>query len=101
MTIVLILLASAATYRITRLITADYLLSPLREHLEYLCEERGWHRASYLLNCDWCMSIWVAPLPACVVMFWPNNRALIFALLVLTFSAATGLASTLEKRLET
>ena len=95
------LLAALATYRITRFITADALFEPVRERLEGFCEDRGWHRAVYLLNCDWCLSIWVAPIPTAAIMLWPDNRAILAALLILTFSAATGLASTLEKRLET
>jgi len=95
------LLAALATYRLTRLITADYLLDPLRERLEGFCDDRGWHRVAYLLNCDWCMSIWVAPIPAILVTVWPDNRAVILALMVLSFSAVTGLASTWERSKET
>lgn len=95
------LLAALATYRITRFITADALFEPVRERLEGFCEDRGWHRLTYLLNCDWCLSIWVAPIPTAAIMLWPDNRAILAVLLVLTFSAVTGLASTLEKRLET
>jgi len=96
----LVILAAFATYRITRFITADALFEPVRERLEALCEDRGWHRLTYLLNCDWCLSIWIAPLPASVIMFWPDNRALILGLIILTLSAITGLASTFERSLE-
>jgi hypothetical protein len=95
------LLAALATYRITRFITADALFEPVRERLEGISDEREWYRITYLLNCDWCLSIWVAPLPAIAVMFWPDNRAVIIALLILAFSAVTGLASTVEKHWET
>jgi hypothetical protein len=95
-----VMLAAFATYRITRFITADALFEPVRERLETLCESREWHRLTYLLSCDWCLSIWVAPLPASVIMFWPNNRALILGLIILTLSAFTGLASTVERSLE-
>jgi hypothetical protein len=97
----LVILAAFATYRITRFITADALFEPVRERLETLCEDREWHRLTYLLNCDWCLSIWVAPFPTAAIMLWPDNRVILAVLLVLTFSAVTGLASTLEKRLET
>jgi len=95
-----VMLAAFATYRITRFITADALFEPVRERLETLCEDRGWHRLTYLLSCDWCLSIWIAPVPASVIMFWPDNRALILGLIILTLSALTGLASTLERSLE-
>lgn len=94
------LLAALATYRLTRFITADALFEPVRERLEGLCEDRGWHRGTYLLNCDWCLSIWLAPIPAVAVTFWPDNRAVIVTLLVLTFSAVTGLASVWERSKE-
>lgn len=94
-------LAALATYRLTRLVTADALLEPVRERLEAYCEKHGWLRAVYLLNCDWCLSIWIAPAPALAVTLWPDNRAITVALLVLTFSAVTGLASTVEKHLDT
>jgi len=96
----LVILAAFATYRITRFITADALFEPVRERLETLCEDREWHRLTYLLSCDWCLSIWIAPVPASVIMFWPDNRALILGLIILTLSALTGLASTLERSLE-
>jgi hypothetical protein len=95
------LLAALATYRVTRFITADALFEPVREKIESVLEARSWHRGVYLINCDWCLSIWVAPLPAIAVMLWPENRGVLLALLILTFSAVTGLASTVEKHWET
>lgn len=97
----LYLLAALATYRITRFVTADALFEPVRERLETFCEDRGWHRGTYLLNCDWCLSIWVAPFPALAVTLWPDNRPLTVVLLILTLSAVTGLASTWERSKET
>lgn len=94
-------LAALATYRLTRLVTADALLEPVRERLEAYFEDHFWFRAVYLLNCDWCLSIWVAPFPALAVILWPDNRAITVVLLVLTFSAVTGLVSTWEKHLDT
>ena len=94
------LLAAFATYRITRFITADALFEPARERLEGICEDRGWHRAAYLLNCDWCLSVWVAFVAAILVTLWPDNRVLIVVLLAMTFSAVTGLASTWERSKE-
>jgi hypothetical protein len=95
------LLAAIATYRVTRFITADALFEPVRGRLETISEDREWHRITYLLNCDWCLSIWVAPFPTAAIMLWPDNRAILAVLLILTFSAITGLASTWERSKET
>jgi hypothetical protein len=91
------LLAALATYRLTRLVTADSLLEPVRERLEVYCENRGWFRGVYLLNCDWCLSIWFAPVPVVAVTVWPESRFVLVGLLVLSCSAVAGLLSTWER----
>lgn len=51
-------LVVGAIARLTRLITRDVLLQPLRDWAD-----RRWGEASrpaYLLSCTWCASIWVA-----------------------------------------
>jgi len=93
MTALLVLVAALATYRVTRLVTADQITEPLRA----FAERRKW--TGYLAQCDWCVSIWVAPGPAVAVVLWPDNRVVLVGLLALTFSAVTGLIATIEQKL--
>ena len=83
-------LAIGATYRISRMITADYITKPLRTHVN-----RRWgdNRLSYFVTCDWCVSFWVSWGPAALAVFWPTNRLVWLVLLALTASAVTGLAA--------
>lgn len=90
------ILAAFATYRVTRFVTADALFDPVRDRLEDIFAKRNLDRLAYLISCDWCLSIWVAPVPAAMVIFWPDNRAVLFTLFVLTFSAISGLLSAVE-----
>jgi hypothetical protein len=77
---------------IEALLTQDFLLDPFR----------GWvarrfgaeSKITYLSECPWCMSVWVAPVPTAVAVLWPDNRAVIFGLVALSASALTGLIST-------
>lgn len=92
----LALLAVLATYRLTRLITADRILQAPRA---WIVQRNRW--AGYLVTCDWCMSIWVAPAPVALALVWPTNRLVWGALLALSASALAGLLSLAEARLDT
>lgn len=91
----LVVLASLATYRATRLVTADQITVAVRAW----AERRG-PFLGYLSTCDWCLSIWVAPAPAIAAILWPENRVVWIVLLWLALSAVTGLLSLLERRLD-
>jgi hypothetical protein len=91
----LTLLAGLATYRLTRLVTADRIFQAPRAWVV-----QRYRRLGYLVTCDWCLSIWVAPAPAVAVILWPDNRAVLVGLVALSASAFTGLASLGEARLD-
>jgi hypothetical protein len=68
----LVLLATAAAYRATRLVTTDKITEPLFERLRWALERR-WHakhdggsdtdwnsKLAYLLSCPWCLGFWVS-----------------------------------------
>ena len=95
MTWLTLALVALATYRLTRLVTADRITDRLRDW----CQGRG-EMLAYLSGCDWCLSIWVAPWPSVAVVLWPDNRAVYAVLLALTASALTGLLATVERRLD-
>jgi hypothetical protein len=92
----LYVLAVLATYRLTRLVTADKITERFRVAVDSRNKTLG-----YLVTCDWCLSIWVAPWPALCIMAWPTNRGVLFALTALSLSAITGLLSLVEARLDT
>jgi len=87
-------LAVVAVYRLSRLVTGDYVTRPMRT---WVNERYGENRLSYFVTCDWCVSFWVGALVAPVVVWWGDNRAVLAGLLALTASAVAGLlASVVE-----
>jgi hypothetical protein len=93
MTALLFIIAGLATYRVTRLVTADKITEALRQRVT-----SKW--LGYLVQCDWCLSIWLAPAPALAVVLWPDNRAVLVVLVALALSAVTGLLAMVEQRLD-
>lgn len=94
----LIILALFATYRLTRMVTSDYVAEPLRTWAE-----KKWGKQSkraYLLTCNWCFSMWVCPWPSMVAVWWPTNRVVWWTLIALSASAATGLIATQQTYVE-
>lgn len=89
-----IILVALSTYRLTRLVTADRITQKLREWLIARGEMLG-----YLATCDWCLSIWVAPIPSSLVIMFPGNRLILVGLLALSASALTGLLAGIEGKL--
>jgi hypothetical protein len=91
-------LLTLAVARVTRLITADQILLPLRR---WVVNKFGEESAiTYLLHCYWCASIWVA-FPA--AFFWaivmlPWQQWWLAIPAWLTMAYVTGLLSQLEER---
>jgi Protein of unknown function (DUF1360) len=48
-----------ASYRLTKLIRDDLITEPLRETVYSRFGRPDESRVSYLVNCPWCMSIWL------------------------------------------
>ena len=94
MNIITIILVALATYRLTRLVTADRITQKLREAVIARGEMVG-----YLATCDWCLSIWVAPIPSGLIIMFPDNRLILVGLLALSASALTGLLAGIEGKL--
>jgi hypothetical protein len=84
-----------ATYRLTRLVTADEITKGIRG---WVVDRSEWF--GYLVTCDWCLSVWVAPLPALSVVVWGDVTPVQVVLVALALSGATGLLSLLERRLD-
>ena len=95
MSVLLVVLAMLSTYRLTRLVTADRITQALRAWVVSRNRTLG-----YLVTCDWCLSIWVAPIPAAAVVLWPDSQAVWAALIALSASAVTGVFSLVEARFD-
>lgn len=95
MTYLLWIAATIATYRLTRLITADRITERLRIEVESRYKMLG-----YLITCDWCLSIWIAPIVASVVHVWGDVAVVQIGVAALAMSAVTGLMSMVESRLD-
>lgn len=90
-----LLIVGLATYRATRLFTADRIMEGVRV---WISDRSSW--AGYLITCDWCLSIWIAPIMASTMMFFGGNRLVLVGLVALAASAMTGLLSLGERRLD-
>ena len=86
-----LILAALGTYRLTRLVTTDRIADAPREWVQ-----ARYDRLGYLVGCDWCSSVWLAPWLVGPAIVWPNNRAVLAVLGVLAASAVTGLLATWE-----
>jgi hypothetical protein len=83
-----------ATYRVTRLLTRDEILSPLRnKFFTKFPPERS--KLGYLGTCEWCMSFWVASL---LVLCFMINVVTVIVMLPLALSAIAGLLTAYEDK---
>ncbi len=94
MTALELVIVGLATYRLTRLVTADRIMDWLRAAVE---SRSGW--LGYLVTCDWCLSIWLAPPLVWAMVVHGDNRAVFVGLVALAASAVTGILSMIEGRL--
>lgn len=90
----LVVLTIGAIARLTRLVTADFITSPIRDRLTERWGEEA--KRSYLLTCDYCASIYIAPVVATVAVLWPTNRVIIIGLIALTASFVAGIIAAHE-----
>ena len=83
------IILALATFRLSRLITTDYITEPFRNFI--------WKRfppstqLGYLLTCNWCTSIWFASLITICYTIVPT--ATLVPCLILALSAVAGLIS--------
>lgn len=94
MTLALVL-AVLATYRVTRLVTTDRLLDAPREWVVARFDRLG-----YLVQCDWCSSMWVAPWLVTPAVLWPESRLVLALLGALSASAVTGFLAMRESSVQ-
>lgn len=82
----LYVLALLAIARLARLVTADTITARPRVWLQ----TRLPGKLAYLIGCPWCASPYVGAPVAAAVVWWPENRAVWFVLLVLAGSYVAG-----------
>ncbi len=90
-----LILGALACYRLTRLVTADQITLPLRT---WVLDRNRWF--GYLVTCDWCLSIWVAPWITAGIMFHGEHLFVQAPIVAFSLSAVTGLLSMIESRLD-
>ena len=95
MTLIEILVLALATYRLVRLVTTDILLERFRIAVEGRSQLAG-----YLVSCDWCFSMWVAPVTTIVGLRLADVTIVRWAGVALALSAVVGLIAAVEQRLD-
>ncbi len=92
----LFLLAALATARLTRLVTADKIIEPLRARVEQRYGSPEDSKFMYLITCDWCASFWIAVPVAVVTVLWGEYAVVQIVLLALAASQVTGMLAAKE-----
>ena len=87
----LVVLLIGATARLTRFITADAITEPLRSVFDRLNSER----LSYMVRCDWCVSVWTGFGFSLLGWHAPVSWSMVIGV-ALTASLVTGWLATLE-----
>lgn len=83
-------LVIAATHRLTRLVTQDYLTEDIRHWLQARLPEKG----AYLIGCPWCSSMWLGGAVATANVLAPRSRLVQTVTLALAASTVAGLVAT-------
>jgi hypothetical protein len=83
-------LVVGAVARLTRLVTKDTITAPARDWIEARAKKAGgrklWGKVDDLVNCPWCVSVWVSAPVALAAVFLPRNRLVRAGLVALTSS---------------
>jgi hypothetical protein len=87
----LVVLAVLATARLTRLLTADKIVEPLRKRAELRFGPPERSKFMYLITCDWCASFWIAIPVAAATLMAGDRLAVQAGLLALAASQITGM----------
>jgi len=83
------IILSLAAYRITRMITTDYIFQPIREWIWRWSRPDEGIGIGYLITCEWCIGFWVAS--ALLFVYTIASETTIVAACVFAISAVVGL----------
>lgn len=88
--ILVVVLVIGTVARITRFITADSLTDPPRAWINARAKaklgRRVWRYLDDLVNCPWCVSIWVGLATSYIVLWNWSNRFILASMIALTAS---------------
>lgn len=99
-TLTTLLVDTAAVYRLTKLVTEDYLTEDLRTLVQDKFPAvfdkhtrlKRKHKMVYFINCPWCVSIWAAAFIFTLRQINPTLATYLSS--ILAASAVTGVAAT-------
>jgi len=86
-----LLVDGLATYRLVKLIRHDRITEPLRQAVEDRQGPPERSKATYLLNCPWCLSFYFGTALTLARRRWPDRAPLVARSFAL--SALTGIAT--------
>lgn len=88
--VLLILLIIGTTARLTRLVTKDSIADPARKWIEKRMIKKNmrglWNKIDDLVNCPWCVSIWVGVPSGFIAVWHYSNRFVLAGMIGLTAS---------------
>lgn len=88
------IILTLAVFRITRIVTTDEILSPIRKKI--WAKSPPWKNGiGYLITCDWCTSVWVSSLVLIVYKIAPTPAITVWGIFAL--SGAAGLLSRISQ----
>jgi hypothetical protein len=83
-----------ATLRITGLITLDEITRPVRDAVTIATDQRPLLKPlGYLVQCPWCVSVWVGAGVAAAAWSWHGHPALGWSIMALAFAQLAGMLS--------
>jgi uncharacterized protein DUF1360 len=95
-----LLVYALAVARVTGLVYADTITEPLRDWLLAWLDDRPATLGSFvasLIQCPWCVSIWLGAVAAPLVWFWGDNPVMLILGLWLALSQFTGMTHNLGR----
>lgn len=95
MTVLRIVLAALAVFRLTRLVVADDITLRPRTWIVHQLDRAGHSKAAELFDCPWCASFWVA-IPVTVAAYHLDGAWFDAPAIVLGCSAVAGLLASWE-----
>lgn len=97
---VLLIVYALAVARVTGLIYADAITEGARDALLGWLDNRPKTMGAFvadLIQCPWCVSIWVGAVAAPLVWFWGDHPVMLVPALMLAFSQVTGMSHNLGR----
>lgn len=83
-----------AVLRITGLIALDEISRPARDAVTVATDQRRWLKPlGYLVQCVWCVGVWVGAAVAAAAAAWHGHPALGWPIMALAFAQLAGMLS--------